>query len=209
MARITNAKCKLCRREGEKLFLRGTRCDDSNKCAFDRRPKPPGVHGERRVRMTDYGIHLREKQKAKRIYGLMERQFRRYFDTALRMPGNTGDNLIQILESRLDNVVYRLGFATSRNQARQLILHGHVLVNEKRVSVPSQQVKAADSVKPATPERSTKVVTEIHKTFDKGKIPSWLSLTEGPLTGRVVNLPKREDLAIPLDVQLIVEFCSK
>lgn len=208
MARTTNAKCKLCRREGEKLFLRGTRCD-SPACSFERRPKPPGAHGDRRVRLTDYGIHLREKQKAKRIYGLFERQFRRYFETALRMPGNTGDNLVAMLESRLDNVVFRMGFATSRAQARQLIKHGHILVNDKRATIPSQLVKTADVIRPVTKEGSTKLVTELAKGTDKGKIPSWVAVSDNPLSGRIVHLPTREELAIPMDVQLIVEFCSK
>lgn len=208
MARTIDPKCKLCRREGEKLFLRGARCERPT-CSFERRPKPPGQHGERRIRMTEYGIHLREKQKAKRIYGLFERQFRRYFETALRMPGNTGDNLLVMLESRMDNVVFRLGFASSRNQARQFIKHGHFLVNDKRVTIPSQPVKTADVIRPAASEGSTKMITEVLKASDKGKVPSWLALADDPLTGRVIHLPKREELTLPVDMQLIVEFCSK
>lgn len=208
MARMTDPDCKLCRREGAKLFLKGTRCD-TPKCAMERRPKPPGQHGERRVRMTDYGLHMRETQKAKRTYGVLQRQFTRYFETAAQMPGNTGENLLVLLERRLDNVCFRLGFATSRSQARQFIRHGHVTINGKRVTIPSYGVVAGDVVAPRAHDRSRKAVAECLKISNKDNVPSWLKLNQDPATGTVVQIPTRSEVQVPLHEQLIVEFASR
>lgn len=208
MARMIDPDCKLCRREGVKLFLKGTRCD-TPKCAIERRAKPPGQHGDRRIRMTDYGIHLRETQKAKRTYGVLQRQFSRYFQVAQGMPGNTGENLLILLERRLDNVCFRLGFATSRSQARQFIRHGHVTIGGKRVTIPSYGVLAGDVIAPSTHERSKKAISECLKIANKDNVPSWLKLTETPPQGSVVQIPTRSEVQVPLNEQLIVEFASR
>ncbi len=208
MARMIDPDCKLCRREGVKLFLKGTRCD-TPKCAIERRAKPPGQHGDRRIRMTDFGLHLRETQKAKRAYGVLQRQFTRYFDVALSMPGNTGENLLILLERRLDNVIFRLGFATSRSQARQFIRHGHITVNGRRVTIPSYGVKAGDVISPIGHDRSKKVVAECLKISNKDNVPSWLKLQESPAQGTVVQIPTRSEVVVPLNEQLIIEFMSR
>jgi len=208
MARITGAKCRICRRLGTKLFLKGTRCD-TPKCPIEKENKPPGVHGAKRVRLTEFGIHLREVQRAKKMYGVMQRQFRRYYDEAIAKPGNTGEYLMQILERRLDNVVYRLRMGASRPQARQLILHGHIRVNGKKVSIPSYQVDAGDTIEPAKKERSLKMVKESLLMKKDQEIPSWLKLAEEQSTGQVVTLPTAQELQVPVESQLIVEYMSR
>jgi small subunit ribosomal protein S4 len=192
-----------------KLFLKGLRCETA-KCPMEKEGRPPGQHGEKRVRLTDFGIHMREVQRAKKMYGLLQRQFRRYYDLAAAQPGSTGDVLVQMLESRLDNVVYRLRFAISRDQARQHILHGHILVNGRKVSIPSQFVKAGDVIEPAKKERSQKILKSAYgekKTVME--LPSWLKVDEEPLRGTVVQMPVAAELAVPLESQLIVEYMSR
>jgi small subunit ribosomal protein S4 len=191
-----------------KLFLKGVRCD-TVKCAVDKRQKPPGQHGDKRMRLTDYGIHLRETQRAKKQYGLMARQFTRLFNEAVRLPGNTGEHVLVLLERRLDNVVYRLGFAPSRPQARQIIAHGHIRVNGRRSAVPSYWVKAGDVITPTPRDRSRKLVSESVAARKGGELPSWLARKEDPPEGRVVQIPSRSDIAVPLDEQLIVEFSAR
>ena len=208
MARITGAKCRICRRLGTKLFLKGNRCDGP-KCPVDKESKPPGAHGAKRIRLTEYGIHLREVQRAKKMYGLMQRQFRRYYNEAIAKPGNTGEYLLQILERRLDNVIYRLRMGASRSQARQLILHGHIRVNGKRVTIPSFQVGAGDVVEPVKRERSQKIVKESMLLKKDVQIPSWLKLAEEQATGTVVTLPTVSELQVPVEAQLIVEYMSR
>ncbi len=209
MATYNDSDCRLCRRENVKLFLKGDRCY-SDKCAFDRRSYPPGQHGERRGRkMSDYGIQLREKQKIKRIYGLSEKQFHLFFERAERRKGVTGTNLLVALESRLDNVVYRLGFASSRTQARQLVQHSHFFVNGKKVNIPSYQVKVGDAVE--VRERSKKI-QNIQDSLDavvRRGVPSWLDLEKDNLKGIVKGMPVREDLTMPMQEQLVVELYSK
>ena len=208
MARIVGAKCRICRRLGTKLFLKGTRCD-TPKCPIEKENKPPGVHGAKRVRLTEFGIHLREVQRAKKMYGVMQRQFRRYYDEAIAKPGNTGEYLMQILERRLDNVVYRLRVGSSRAQARQMILHGHIRVNGKKVSIPSYQVDAGDVIEPSKKERSVKIVKEAVLNKKDQQIPSWLKLAEEQGTGTVVTLPTAQEIQVPLETQLVVEFMSR
>jgi small subunit ribosomal protein S4 len=209
MSRITGPKCRICRREGVKLFLKGTRCD-TVKCPIERRGTPPGQHGQRRIRLTDYGIHLREVQKTKRFYGLTDRQFRHLFDSALRMPGNTGENLLSLLERRLDNVVYRLGIAPSRASARQIISHGHIDVNGRRVDVPSFSVKPGDVVRAHGRERDIKLVAALQQGPHRQALPSWLELSTDPaVEGRVKALPVRQEVELQIREQLIVEFYSK
>ena len=208
MARYVGPVCRLCRREGMKLFLKGERCY-TEKCAIEKRNMPPGQHGRlRKAKMVGYGVQLREKQKVKRIYGVLEDQFRRYFEMADRTRGITGETLLQLLERRLDNAVYRLGLATSRPQARQLVRHGHFLVNGKKVDVPSYSLKSGDTV--AVRETSRQNPTILHATEEvKGRgIPEWLSL-EGELGGKVVSMPTREQINLPVQEQLIVELYSK
>jgi len=208
MARINGAKCRICRRLGTKLFLKGTRCD-TPKCPIEKENRPPGVHGAKRIRLTEYGVHLREVQRAKKMYGVMQRQFRRYYDEAMRMPGNTGDVLIQMLERRLDNVVYRLRMGASRAQARQLILHGHIRVNGKKVSIPSYLVDAGDVVEPSKKDKSQKIVKESMSLKKDVQIPSWLKLAEEQATGTVVTLPTVAEIQVPVEAQLIVEYMSR
>lgn len=208
MARITGAKCRICRRLGTKLFLKGTRCD-TPKCPIEKENKPPGQHGGKRVRLTEYGIHLREVQRAKKMYGVMQRQFRRYYGEAIAKPGNTGEYLVQILERRLDNVVYRLRMGTSRAHARQVIQHGHIRVNGKKITVPSYEVGAGDVIEPAKRERSQKIVKEAMALKKDVAIPSWLKLSEDPPQGKVVTLPTAAELQVPLESQLIVEYMSR
>ncbi len=209
MARYTGPKCRLCRREGEKLYLKGAKCY-TDKCPFNKRRYPPGVHGrERRRKMTIYGMQLREKQKVKRIYGVLEGQFRRYFELARRMGGNIGENLLSILERRLDNVVYRLGFASSRAQARQLVAHGHVLVDGKKVDIPSFLVKPGQEI--TLKEKSKKIpfVVESLQEKDPNAVPTWLELDKAEMKGRVLRLPVRADITHPINERLIVELYSK
>ena len=208
MARITGAKCRICRRLGTKLFLKGNRCDTA-KCPIEKENRPPGVHGAKRIRLTEYGIHLREVQRAKKMYGLMQRQFRRYYNEAIAKPGNTGDYLLQLLERRLDNVVYRLRMGASRSQSRQMILHGHIRVNGKKVTIPSFQVSAGDVVEPAKKERSQKIVKESMLLKKDVQIPSWLKLAEEQATGMVVTLPTVQEIQVPVESQLIVEYMSR
>ncbi|MBE6030694.1 MAG: 30S ribosomal protein S4 [Clostridiales bacterium] len=206
MARYTDANCRLCRREGQKLFLKGERCY-SSKCALEKRNYAPGQHGQNRKKMSDYGTQLREKQKTKRFYGLQETQFRNLFDKAARKKGMTGENLLILLESRLDNVVFRLGFASSRKEARQLVTHSHFTVNGKKVNIPSYEVKAGDVIK--VKEKSTnspkfKEVKEMSIT-----VPSWLTVDVEKLEGKVVTLPTRSEIDTPVAEHLIVELYSK
>jgi len=212
MARYTGPVCKLCRREGEKLFLKGERCF-SPKCSFERRDYPPGEHGRyaryRRRRQSDYSRQLREKQKARCIYGVLERQFRRYFREAERRPGLTGENLIVLLESRLDNVVYRLGFADSRAQARQLVQHGHFVVNGHRLKVPSYIVCPQDTIEVREGSRKRTYFKERAELLDDDAAPNWLSLDSKNMAARVLNTPAREEIETTLDEQVIVEYYSR
>ncbi len=208
MARYTDASCRLCRREGEKLFLKGQRCY-TNKCAVTRRVYAPGQHGQQRKKLSEYGIQLREKQKARRFYGILERQFRRYFEMATKKKGVTGENLLQILESRLDNVVYRLGLATSRPEARQLVNHGHFTVNGKKVNIPSYLVKVGDVIAVREKSKNSPKFKAIREVTEGKLIPKWLELDADNLTGQVVSLPAREDIDIPIQEHLIVELYSK
>ncbi|GIV78706.1 30S ribosomal protein S4 [Litorilinea aerophila] len=212
MANYTDAVCKLCRREGQKLFLKGERCL-SPKCAIERRPYPPGEHGKKatfRRKVSDYGMQLREKQKARRIYGVMEKQFRRYFREASRRKGLTGATLLTILESRLDNVVYRLGFADSRSQARQLVRHGHFEVNGRKTDIPSYLVSVGDVISVRANSQNNAYFKERAQIIQNGaKVPAWLSLNPMTLSGSVVGEPSREDIEIPLNEQLIVEYYSR
>ena len=208
MARYIGPSCKLCRREGEKLFLKGDRCY-TDKCAFDRRPYPPGQHGQRRVKVTEYGIRLREKQKVRRIYGVLERQFRKYFAEADRGKGVTGEALLALLERRLDTVCYRLGFATTRSDARQLVRHKHVQVNGRTVSIPSFQVKPGDTITIREKSRQqTRIITALDGVERRG-VPEWLELDKGAFTGKVRSAPVREAITLPIKEQLIVEFYSR
>ncbi len=208
MARYTDASCRLCRREGMKLYLKGERCY-TDKCAIERRQYAPGQHGQRRKKPSEYGIQLREKQKAKRIYGVLERQFANYFELAERKKGITGENLLQILERRLDNTVYRLGFATSRKEGRQLVLHGHFTVNGKKVNIPSYLVNEGDVIAvKETSKKSDKFKQIIEATA--GKVaPQWLEVDAENLVGKVVALPTKEDIDVPIEDHLIVELYSK
>lgn len=212
MARYTDAVCKLCRREGQKLFLKGERCL-SPKCAIERRAYPPGDHGRQatfRRKMSDYGMQLREKQKARRIYGIMEKQFRRYFREATRRKGLTGATLLTMLESRLDNVVYRLGFADSRAQARQLVRHGHFEVNGRKTDIPSFQVNPGDVITVRNNSASKTFFKERSQILQSGyQTPDWLSLNVNTMTASVAGEPSREDIEIPLNEQLIVEYYSR
>jgi small subunit ribosomal protein S4 len=191
-----------------KLFLKGERCY-SEKCAVDRREYPPGQHGQNRKRFSDYEVQLREKQKVKRIYGVMEKQFQGYFEEASRRKGITGANLLLILESRLDNMIYRMGFTSSRNEARQLVRHNHFCVNGKRVNVPSYLVKAGDVIEPKEKSRKIAKIQESLEGVSRRGIPRWLEVDKDSLRGKVVSLPEREELTMPIKEQLIVEFYSK
>ena len=211
MARYSDAVCKLCRREGMKLFLKGERCL-SPKCAIERRNYPPGDHGKKatfRRKVSDYGMQLREKQKARRIYGVMERQFRRYFEEATRLPGLTGVMLLAMLERRLDNVVYRMGFADSRAQARQLVLHGHFEVNGRRTDIPSYNVSVGDEITVSQSSRGTVYFKDRAQIMESSRVPAWLTLDLGGMRGKVAGEPGREDIEIPLNEQLIVEYYSR
>ena len=208
MARYIGPACKLCRREGEKLFLKGDRCY-TDKCAFDRRPYPPGQHGQRRTKVTEYGIRLREKQKVRRIYGVLERQFRKYFAEADRIKGVTGENLLMLLERRLDSACYRLGFAATRSDARQLVRHRHVKVNGKVVSIPSFCVKPGDKVSIHERSRETGRVKTALEGVERRGVPEWLELDKNEFTGTVKGMPIREAITLPIKEQFIVEFYSR
>ena len=208
MARYIGPSCRLCRRENLKLFLKGERCY-TDKCAFERRQYPPGQHEQGRIKFSSYGEQLREKQKVKRVYGLLEKQFRLTFNRAARKRGITGDNLLAILESRFDNMVYRLGFAASRNDARQLIRHGHFTVNGIKVNIPSSILKPGDVVQPR--EKSIKIekIKESVETAKQRGVPAWLEIDVEKFEGKVVALPKRDEITMPMNEQLIVELYSR
>ena len=206
MARYTDANCKLCRREGQKLFLKGERCY-SSKCAIERRNYAPGQHGQARKKTSEYGLQLREKQKAKRFYGMQEKQFRNLFDKAARRQGKTGENLLVLLETRLDNVVYRLGFASSRKEARQLVVHGHFTVNGKKATAPAMELKAGDVVKVKEKSTSSPKFKEIKEMSIT--VPAWMAVDVEKLEGKVVAMPTREDIDTPVAEHLIVELYSK
>jgi len=208
MARYTDAVCRLCRREGQKLFLKGDRCY-TDKCAANRRPYPPGQHGQGRTKTSEYGLQLREKQKAKRYYGILESQFRGYFDMAIKRKGKTGENLLAILESRLDNTVYRLGFAMSRAEARQLVLHGHFLVNGRKVNIPSFLVKPGMIISLKEKSRSLDKLKSVIEANSFRQPPKWLEYDANALIAKVSSIPTREDIDIPIEEQLIVELYSK
>ena len=209
MARYNGPVCRLCRREGMKLFLKGERCY-TEKCAIEKRNMPPGQHGKsRKAKIVGYGIQLREKQKVKRIYGVLENQFRRYFESAARHRGVTGVMLLQSLETRLDNIVYRLGFATSRPQARQLVRHGHLLINGKKVDIPSFNVRMGDEVKVREASAKSAIVAHAIEEVKGRGIPEWLSFDAAAIAGRIVSLPTREQINLPVQEQLIVELYSK
>lgn len=208
MARYTDAVCKLCRREGIKLFLKGDRCH-TTKCAIDKRGYAPGEHGQRRVKRSEYGLQLREKQKMKRIYGVLEGQFRRYFQMATQQRGVTGENLVRLLEQRLDNVVHRLGFAPSRAAARLLTRHGHVQVNGRKVDIPSALVRVGDVVQVRPGSRDLLAIRQALESAKKRPTPAWLELDPEGLRGTVRSLPTREDAALPVEEHLIVALYSK
>jgi small subunit ribosomal protein S4 len=208
LARYTGAKCRLCRREGAKLFLKGDRCF-TDKCAYERRPYAPGQHGRIRKKMSDYAVQLREKQKVRRMYGILEEQFRAYFQRADMKKGVTGDNLLIFLERRMDNVVFRMGFANSRNQARQLVRHGVFTLNGRRVTVPSIQVKAGDVVGIREQNRTSPIIKEAQQVIARRGCPAWLEVDGENLKGKVNAMPTREDIQFPINEQLIVELYSK
>lgn len=207
MARYTGSVCRLCRREGCKLFLKGDRCY-SGKCSYVKRPVAPGVQSKSRKKVSEYGIQLREKQKVKRAYGMLESQFEKYYIIAERMKGKTGANLLQLLESRLDNVVYRLGLGESRAQARQIVLHGHILVNGKKVDIASCFVSVGDEITVKKKSADTDKFKEIRES-EARVMPSWLTMDNANLTGRVVAVPTREDIDLTIEEHLIVEYYSK
>jgi small subunit ribosomal protein S4 len=206
VARYTGPSCKLCRREGMKLFLKGERCL-TEKCAIERRSYPPGEHGRGRIKQSQYLLQLREKQKARRYYGLLEKQFRNYYEKAARGSGVSGENLLRLLETRLDNVIYRLGFAASRSQARQLVRHGHFQVNGRRVNIPSYQVKPNDIVNLKSGSPAEQVVRDA--TDLTASVAPWLQADHDGLTGKILKLPDREDIDTPVQESLIVELYSK
>lgn len=208
MARYTGPVCRLCRREGEKLYLKGDRCL-SEKCAVGRRSYAPGQHGQNRKKVSEYGLQLREKQKLRRIYGVLERQFARYFDLAERKKGVTGENLLQILESRLDNVVYRMGFAGSRAEARQMVRHGAFAVNDRKVNIPSYLIKVGDEVKLREGALESPRVKQLAAEAPERTVPDWLDVDAVKMAGRVKALPLREQIDVPVREHLIVELYSR
>ena len=208
MARYTEAVCRLCRREGTKLFLKGERCY-TPKCAIDRRNYAPGQHGQSRKKVSEYGTQLREKQKLRRIYGVLEKQFRNYFKEANRLPGVTGENLLQILESRLDNIVFRLGFGTSRVEARQLVTHGHFLVNGKKVDIPSYLTKPGDVIEVKEKSQESPKFKDLREFAATQNVASWLERDAEALRGKVLATPTREDIDLPVAEHLIVELYSR
>jgi small subunit ribosomal protein S4 len=209
MARYTGPVCRLCRREGTKLFLKGTKCL-SDRCPIEKRNFPPGMHGkDRKAKIVGYGLQLHEKQKAKRMYFTLEGQFREYYEKANRATGVTGELLIQQLERRLDNVAYRLGFAISRRQARQVVRHGHVTVNGRKVNIPSYQVNAGDEIAIRESAKKLLIVEQGAQYAAQNPVPAWLEMSFDTLTGRILSLPKRKDINLPINEQLIVELYSK
>lgn len=208
MARYKDALCRLCRREGEKLFLKGDRCY-TDKCAVERRKYAPGQHGQRRKKLSDYAMQLREKQKAKEIYGVLEKQFKRSFSQAERKQGVTGSNLLRLLELRIDNVVYRLGFASNRRQARQFVLHGHFTVNDKPVTVPSYLLRPGDIVGPKESSKKLALIEENIAKMEHRGLPSWVEIDTNTLKGKVLQAPERDEITLPVQEQLIVELYSK
>lgn len=208
MARYTGSKCKYCRREGKKLFLKGERCF-TDKCGYERRPYPPGVHGQGRVKFTEYGIQLREKQKVKRMYGLDESQFKLFFTRAARLKGISGENLLSLLERRLDNVVFRLGFVSSRQQARQAVIHSHFLINGKKVNRPSALVKKGDEVTIKEKSREIPNFVESIQAIGRKEIPRWLTVDPTTFKGVVTDMPARSDITADIEERLIVELYSK
>lgn len=211
MARYTGPSCKLCRREGTKLYLKGDRCN-SEKCAFERRPYIPGEHGSGKKfkkRLSDYGIHLREKQKVRRVYGVLESQFRKYFKIAAKKKGITGENLLQILELRLDNVIYRLGFAPSRKSARQIIRHGHILVNNHKVDIPSFLVKPEDEILIKEGSRTMNLIQEAMESATEVDAIEWMEVDKDNFKGRILSVPSRQQIPMEVDERLIVEYYSK
>lgn len=208
MARYTGASCKLCRREGAKLYLKGDRCY-TGKCAIDRRSYAPGQHGQSRKKITEYGLQLRAKQKARRIYGILEKQFHNYFVEANRQQGVTGDNLLRLLERRLDNVVFRLGLASSRNEARQLVTHGHFEVNGRKVNIPSFLVRVGDEIEVREGSRKSALIKELVERAAEKTPPAWLEYDAEQAKGRVIALPTREQIDVPVEEHLIVELYSR
>ncbi len=208
MARYVGSVCRLCRREGTKLFLKGDRCF-SEKCAIEKRAYPPGMHGQGRTRFSDYGVQLREKQKVKRMYGLLEHQFRRTFSRASRMKGRAGENLLVLLERRLDNVVFRMGFATSRSEARQLVGHGHFLVDGRKATTPSIQLRAGQVISVREKSRKVERISAALDALEGRAIPQWLEIDKDKYAGTVTQLPAREDITLPIEEQLIVELYSR
>ncbi|MCM8795095.1 MAG: 30S ribosomal protein S4 [Candidatus Omnitrophica bacterium] len=208
MARYINAVCRLCRREGQKLFLKGNKCV-SEKCPLARRAYAPGQHGQNKPKLSNYGLQLREKQKVKRMYGVLERQFRRYFATASKSKGVTGKVLLQLLERRLDNTIFRLGMGVSRSQARQIVRHNFIIVNKRRVNIPSYLVNTADIIEVVPKERAQKRIRENLELTKDRSIPSWLEFDQAALKAKVLRLPEKEDIQQPIHEQLIVELYSK
>ncbi len=208
MARYCESVCRICRRENQKLFLKGDRCY-TEKCAFERRGYPPGQHGQGRIKFSEYGLQLREKQKIKRTYGLLEKQFRELFEDAERMKGVTGSNLLSMLERRLDNVAYRSGFANSRAEARQLVRHGHFTINGRSVDIPSYLVKKGDMVEVREKSRNVARIGGALEAVKRREIPQWLELDSGSLKARVRDLPARDDITAPMEERLVVELYSK
>jgi|SRR5208283_4367618 len=208
MARYTGPLCRLCRREGEKLFLKGTRCF-TEKCAVERRKYPPGQHGQSRGKLSDYGLQLREKQKVRRVYWIMENQFRNYFEKASSLKGITGEVLLQLLERRLDNSVYRMGFGLNRRESRQLVRHGHFTVNGKKVDIPSYLLKDGDLIAVAEKSRELQTITESLAIAEQRGFPVWMEVDPKSLTGKFVRVPGRDEIQLPVQEQLIVELYSK
>jgi small subunit ribosomal protein S4 len=208
MARYTGPTCRLCRREGEKLFLKGDRCY-GDKCGIEKRPYPPGQAGKKRPRESEYRLQLREKQKTKRMYGMLEKQFRGYYVEANRQDGITGENLLRLLETRLDNVVYRLGFAKSRSEARQIVRHGHIQLNGKRVDIPSYRVKAGDLIAVGPKAKDLLVIKAAIISNERSTVPAWLEVDIEKLQGSVVSLPNRDQIDLTVKENLIVELYSK
>lgn len=208
MARYTDPVCRLCRREGLKLFLKGSRCY-SKKCSFERRPTPPGQHGVRRRKVGDYGLQLREKQKVRRVYGVLEKQFRNYFIEATRQTGITGEALLRSLELRLDNVAYRLGFAPSRAAARQIVAHGHFAVNGVPTNIPSYRLKVGDRIEVRASHKERELFKTVKETLRSHQAPDWLSLDADKLAGSVLAMPRRDQMPLDFNEQLVVEYYSR
>ncbi len=208
MARYTGSVCRQCRRENMKLFLKGDRCF-SDKCSYDRRGYPPGQHGQRRSKQSDYGMQLREKQKVRRIYGISEKQFRITFSRADRLKGITGTNLLSLLETRMDNTVFRLGFVNSRNQGRHFVRHNHFTVNGKKVNIPSYQMKKGDVIELREKSRTVQAISDSLDAIVRRGVPAWLEINKDNFQGKIVGIPTREDITLPIQEQLIVELYSK